>query len=87
MNSSLRFQMTIPTGLAARLLWDQLEPKAPQERSDEETEAEPTESEVASPVGIMQSYSFPLYFVYSLKRLIGRFYYVLERRKRDGNPV
>ena len=40
--------------------------KTPQVRSGEETEAEPTESEVADPVGFMDFYSFKLYFVYSL---------------------
>jgi hypothetical protein len=60
---------TLPTGLATRLLWGQLELKAPQERSDEETEAEPTESEVASLVGLIHQYSSRINFVYSLRPL------------------
>ncbi|TWT08180.1 hypothetical protein FQV26_10325 [Planococcus sp. CPCC 101016] len=39
-------------GWLRRLLWYQRKLKTPQERSDEEAEAEPTESEVASPVGL-----------------------------------
>ena len=42
--------------------------KTPQERSDEEAEAEPTEREVAGPVGGMHRYSFCKDFVYSLNR-------------------
>ena len=38
--------MNIWQGPPRRLLWEQLEQKTPQERSDEEAEAKPTESEV-----------------------------------------
>ena len=39
-------EVFIRQGPPRRLLWEQLEQKTPQERSDEEAEAKPTESEV-----------------------------------------
>ncbi|WP_093534683.1 hypothetical protein [Psychrobacillus psychrotolerans] len=55
-------------GPPRRLQWEKLELKTPQERSDEEAEAKPTESEV---VGLaefnIQLYTPKVEFVYSLK--------------------
>src|SRR5690606_465796 len=78
-----------------RLLWDQRKLKAPQEQSDEETEAEPTESEVAGPVGFMHFYSFKLNFVHSLKRLTRDglavfcqlYFWMIGRRRKANSPA
>ncbi|ALC86589.1 hypothetical protein AM499_12680 [Bacillus sp. FJAT-22090] len=50
-----------------RLLWEQLEQKTPQERSDEEAEAKPTESEVVVLAEFnIQIYASKIEFVYSM---------------------
>ncbi|KOF12181.1 hypothetical protein AC739_01335 [Planococcus glaciei] len=49
-----------PAGSATKTPVGQRKLKAPQEQSDEETEAEPPESEVASPVGFIHFYLFIL---------------------------
>ena len=64
-------ELFIRQGPPRRLLWEQLEQKTPQERSDEEAEAKPTESEVV----VLADFSIQLYapkieFVYSLKLAI-----------------
>ena len=50
-------------GLPRRLLWEELELKTPQERSDEEIEAKPGESAVAVPAAFFSKIKFD----YSLK--------------------
>ena len=58
----------IRQGPPRRLLWEQLELKTPQERSDEEAEAKPTESEVVILAEFdIQFYAPKIGFVYSLK--------------------
>ena len=60
-------QREAPTGSATKTPVGQRKLKTPQVRSGEEAEAEPTESEVAGPVGFMHRYTSHLGFVYSLK--------------------
>ena len=60
--------MNIWQGPPRRLLWEQLEQKTPQEHSDEEAEAKPTESEVV----VLAEFNIRLYapkieFDYSLE--------------------
>ncbi|WP_411747389.1 hypothetical protein, partial [Psychrobacillus psychrotolerans] len=51
-----------------RIQWEKLELKTPQERSDEEAEAKPTESEVVDLADFnIQLYTPKIEFVYSLK--------------------
>jgi len=68
-NSRYKFkELFIRQEPSRRLLWEQLEQKTPQERSDEEAEAKPTESEVVVLAEfITQFYTPKIEYVYSLK--------------------
>ena len=61
-----RIEERRPTGSATETPVGQRKLKTPQARSDEEAEAEPTESEVACPVGFIHLYLLKLHFIYSL---------------------
>ncbi|SES00417.1 hypothetical protein SAMN05518872_103146 [Psychrobacillus sp. OK032] len=60
-------EVFIRQGPPRRLLWEQLELKTPQERSDEEAEAKPTESEVVVLAEFIQLSALQNGFLYSLK--------------------
>ena len=62
-------ELFIRQGPPRRLLWEQLEQKTPQERSDEESEAKPTESEVVVLAEFNIQHHVPMIeFVYRLIR-------------------